>query len=38
MNINWLLAAILGVLIYVFLLFIFKIITKEDVEIFKQIF
>ena len=38
MNINWLLAAILGVLIYVFLLFIFKIITKEDFEIFKTIF
>ena len=38
MNINWILAAILGVLVYGLLLFIFKIITKEDVEIFKQIF
>lgn len=37
-NINWILAAILGVLVYGLLLFIFKIITKEDVEIFKQIF
>lgn len=37
-NINWLLAAVLGVIIYVLILFILKIITKEDIEIFKRIF
>ena len=38
MNIDWLLAAVLGVLIYILMLFVLKIITKEDVDIFRQIF
>ncbi len=38
MNINWFLAAVLGVLIYILMLFVLKIITKEDVDIFRQIF
>jgi O-antigen/teichoic acid export membrane protein len=38
MNINWLLAAGLAVLIYIFILFVLKIITNEDIEIFKKIF
>ena len=38
MDINWLLAAGFGVLIYIFIMFILKIITKEDIEIFKKIF
>ena len=38
MNLNWIFVAILGVLFYVFLLVILKIITKEDIEILKKIF
>ena len=38
MNIDWLLAAVLGILIYILMLFVLKIITKEDVDIFRQIF
>ena len=38
LNINWIFAAILGLVCYLLLLVIFKIITKEDVEILKKIF
>jgi O-antigen/teichoic acid export membrane protein len=37
-NINWILAAILGVFIYLLILYLLKIITKEDLEILKKIF
>lgn len=35
---NWMLAAILGLFTYILLVYILKIITNEDVEIFKKIF
>jgi len=38
MNINWILTAILGVFAYLLILYILKIITKEDLEILKKIF
>ena len=37
-NINWILTAILGVFAYLLILYLLKIITKEDLEIFKKIF
>lgn len=36
-SVNWRIASILGLFIYVSLLYLMKIITKEDVEIFKGI-
>ena len=37
-SINWIVAAILGVFVYILILYILKIITNEDIEIFKKIF
>jgi O-antigen/teichoic acid export membrane protein len=37
MNLNWILAAFTGFFIYVLLLFFMKIVTKEDIELFKGI-
>ena len=37
-NINWILTAIFGVFIYLLILYLLKIITKEDIELFKKIF
>lgn len=38
MNINWILSAILGTILFIVLLFVMNIITKEDLEIVKRIF
>lgn len=37
-EINWLLAGIIGLLSYLLLLYIFQIINKEDITLFKKIF
>jgi O-antigen/teichoic acid export membrane protein len=37
-NINWILTAVLGVFAYLLILYILKIITKEDLELLKKIF
>ncbi len=37
-NINWILAAILGMVLFMALLFLFNIISREDLEIVKRIF
>ena len=36
-NVNWIIAAILGLFAYVALLYVMKIVTKEDIEIFKKL-
>jgi O-antigen/teichoic acid export membrane protein len=38
LNLNWLLAAVIGFFMYILLLYIMKIVTKEDIELFKGIF
>lgn len=38
LNINWIIAAVLGFILYIILLFGFKIVTKEDLDLFKEIF
>jgi O-antigen/teichoic acid export membrane protein len=38
LNLNWLLAAFIGFFMYILLLYIMKIVTKEDIELFKGIF
>lgn len=38
LNINWILTAILGAFLYVSLLFLSKVISKEDINLFKQLF
>lgn len=37
-EINWLLAGIIGLLSYILLLYIFKIINEDDIVLFRQIF
>lgn len=37
-NINWIIAAVAGLILYIVLLFGFRIVTKEDLELFKEIF
>jgi len=37
-NLNWILAAVIGFFLYVLFLYIMKIVTKEDIELFKGIF
>ena len=37
-NLNWIIAAILGLILYIILLYFMKIITKEDIEILKGIY
>lgn len=37
-SINWIISAVLGLILYLILLFLFKIITKEDLDLFKEIF
>ncbi len=36
-NLNWIIAAILGFFMYLLLLFVLKIVTREDLELFKEI-
>lgn len=38
LNLNWLLAAVIGFFMYILLLYVMKIVTKEDIELFKGIF
>jgi O-antigen/teichoic acid export membrane protein len=37
-NLNWIIAAILGLILYILLLYFLKIITKEDIEILKELY
>lgn len=38
MNVNWIIALIVGILLYLVLLIVTQIISREDMEIFKRIF
>jgi len=37
-NMNWIVAAVLGLIIYILLIYVLKIVKKDDLELFKDIF